>query len=121
MRDFGGAFTAHRADEVRRSQDLMPAARGVLGHGGIELVLALLNAGRIPYLGEPLYARHARHARALGHLLNRCAARADSAADARQALEGLGYEVLATAVPRPRAAISIERPGSLLFSSRDAV
>ena len=33
-------------------------------------------------------------------LLNRCVARAHSTADARQALEGLGYEVLATAVPR---------------------
>jgi hypothetical protein len=57
MRDFGGAFAAHRAGEVHRSQDLMPAARGVLGHGGTELVLALLNAGRIPYLGEPLSMR----------------------------------------------------------------
>jgi chromosome partitioning protein len=33
-------------------------------------------------------------------LLNRTLARAHSTADARQALEGLGYEVLATAVPR---------------------
>jgi chromosome partitioning protein len=33
-------------------------------------------------------------------LLNRCVTRAHSTADARQALEGLGYEVLATAVPR---------------------
>jgi chromosome partitioning protein len=33
-------------------------------------------------------------------LLNRCVMRAHSATDARQALEGLGYEVLATAVPR---------------------
>ena len=33
-------------------------------------------------------------------LLNRCVARANSTADARQALEGLGYSVLATAVPR---------------------
>ena len=33
-------------------------------------------------------------------LLNRCVARANSRADARQALEGLGYDVLATAVPR---------------------
>jgi chromosome partitioning protein len=33
-------------------------------------------------------------------LLNRSLARAHSTADARQALEGLGYEVLATAVPR---------------------
>jgi chromosome partitioning protein len=33
-------------------------------------------------------------------LLNRCVARAHSTADARQALDGLGYQVLATAVPR---------------------
>jgi chromosome partitioning protein len=33
-------------------------------------------------------------------LLNRSVARAHSTADARQALEGLGFEVLATAVPR---------------------
>jgi chromosome partitioning protein len=33
-------------------------------------------------------------------LLNRCVMRAHSTTDARQALEGLGYEVLATAVPR---------------------
>ena len=33
-------------------------------------------------------------------LLNRCVARAHSTADARQALEGLGYDVLDTAVPR---------------------
>ena len=33
-------------------------------------------------------------------LLNRCVARAHSTADARQVLEGLGYQVLATAVPR---------------------
>ena len=33
-------------------------------------------------------------------LLNRCVARANSSADARQVLEGLGYDVLATAVPR---------------------
>ena len=33
-------------------------------------------------------------------LLNRCIARAHSTSDARQALEGLGYDVLATAVPR---------------------
>jgi chromosome partitioning protein len=33
-------------------------------------------------------------------LLNRCVTRAHSTTDARQALEGLGYEVLATAVPR---------------------
>jgi chromosome partitioning protein len=33
-------------------------------------------------------------------VLNRCVVRARSTADARQALEDLGYEVLATAVPR---------------------
>ena len=33
-------------------------------------------------------------------LLNRCVARAHSTADAREALAGLGYDVLATAVPR---------------------
>ncbi len=33
-------------------------------------------------------------------LLNRCVARAHSTADAREALEGLGYDVLDTAVPR---------------------
>jgi chromosome partitioning protein len=33
-------------------------------------------------------------------LLNRCLSRAHSTADAREVLEGLGYDVLATAVPR---------------------
>jgi chromosome partitioning protein len=33
-------------------------------------------------------------------LLNRCIARANSTADAREALAGLGYDVLGTAVPR---------------------
>ncbi len=33
-------------------------------------------------------------------LLNRCVARANSTADAREALEGLGYDVLRTVVPR---------------------
>jgi len=33
-------------------------------------------------------------------LLNRCIARAHSTHDAREALEGLGYDVLGTAVPR---------------------
>ncbi|MGO9080081.1 MAG: hypothetical protein ACLQDY_13720 [Streptosporangiaceae bacterium] len=33
-------------------------------------------------------------------LLNRCVARANSTACAREALEGLGYDVVATAVPR---------------------
>jgi chromosome partitioning protein len=33
-------------------------------------------------------------------LLNRCVTRANSTADAREALEGLGYDVLETAVPR---------------------
>jgi hypothetical protein len=53
MQHFGEAFTALQAGEVRRSQDLMSAARGVLGHAGIERVLALLKAGRIPYLDAP--------------------------------------------------------------------
>jgi chromosome partitioning protein len=33
-------------------------------------------------------------------LLNRCVARANSTADARDALQDLGYDVLRTAVPR---------------------
>jgi chromosome partitioning protein len=33
-------------------------------------------------------------------LLNRCVARANSTGDAREALHGLGYDVLETAVPR---------------------
>jgi chromosome partitioning protein len=33
-------------------------------------------------------------------LLNRCITRASSTADAREALQGLGYDVLGTAVPR---------------------
>jgi chromosome partitioning protein len=33
-------------------------------------------------------------------LLNRCVARANSTGDAREALQGLGYDVLETAVPR---------------------
>ena len=33
-------------------------------------------------------------------LLNRCIVRANSTADAREALQGLGYDVLGTAVPR---------------------
>src|SRR5258708_38346000 len=33
-------------------------------------------------------------------LLNRCLCRANSTADAREALQGLGYDVLGTAVPR---------------------
>jgi chromosome partitioning protein len=45
---------------------------------------------------EPVRDRPARSA----VLLNRCVARAHSTADARQALEGLGYDVLDTAVPR---------------------
>jgi chromosome partitioning protein len=36
-------------------------------------------------------------------LLNRCIARAHSTADAREALMGLGYDVLDTAVPRLEA------------------
>jgi hypothetical protein len=53
---------------MRRSQDLMPAASSVLSHAGIELVLALLKAGRIPYpdasrwVGGPVRAGAARAA-----------------------------------------------------------
>ena len=45
---------------------------------------------------EPVRDRPARSA----ILLNRCITRAHSTADARQALQDLGYDVLATAVPR---------------------
>jgi hypothetical protein len=65
MRDFGEAFTARQAGEVRHSQDLMSAARGVLGHAGIERVLALLKAGRIPYPDPPWWPT-----RAQGHRLS---------------------------------------------------
>jgi hypothetical protein len=50
---FGEAFTAHQAGKMHRRQDLMPTARGVLGHGGIELIPALLKAGRAPYPDAP--------------------------------------------------------------------
>jgi len=53
MRAFGEAFTARHAGQVARSQDLMAEARAVLGHAGIQLVLALLQAGRIPYPDAP--------------------------------------------------------------------
>jgi hypothetical protein len=39
MQDFGEAFTPRRADKARQSHDLTSAARGVLGHAGIERVL----------------------------------------------------------------------------------
>ena len=45
---------------------------------------------------EPLRDRPPRAA----VLLNRCVTRANSTGDARKALEGLGYDVLGTAVPR---------------------
>ena len=45
---------------------------------------------------EPVRDRPARSA----ILLNRCITRAHSTADAREALVGLGYDVLGTAVPR---------------------
>src|SRR5271165_1107410 len=45
---------------------------------------------------EPVRDRPARSA----VLLNRCITRAHSVSDARQALQDLGYDVLATAVPR---------------------
>jgi chromosome partitioning protein len=49
-------------------------------------------------------------------LLNRCITRAHSTADAREALEGLGYDVLGTAVPRLEVyaqsfGMPIRRPG----------
>jgi hypothetical protein len=53
MRSFGEAFTARQAGEVRQGQDLMSEARAVLGSAGIQLVLALLKAGRIPYPDVP--------------------------------------------------------------------
>jgi hypothetical protein len=53
MRDFGEAFTARQAGDVVRSQDLMAAARSVLGSAGISLVLRLLDSGRIPYPDAP--------------------------------------------------------------------
>ena len=61
-------------------------------------------------------------------LLNRCVARAHSTSDARQALEGLGYEVLATAVPRLEVyaqsfGIPVRRAGSQVWRqvARDLV
>jgi len=52
MPRFGEALT-RQAGEVRRSHDLVSADRGVLGHVGIERVLALLKAGRIPCPDAP--------------------------------------------------------------------
>src|SRR5690349_7606977 len=72
-----------------------------------------MRAGSPTWASRSLGTGHARHAGASGHLLNRCAARADSTADVRQALEGLGYEVLATAVPRLRAATKHRTAGFL--------
>ena len=43
-------------------------------------------------------------------LLNRCITRAHSTSDARQALEGLGYEVLATAGAGPAHGAGRQRP-----------
>jgi chromosome partitioning protein len=45
---------------------------------------------------EPVRDRPARSA----ILLNRCITRAHSVSDARQALQGLGYDVLSSTVPR---------------------
>src|SRR5436190_4336687 len=55
-------------------------------------------------------------------LLNRCVARANSTADAREALEGLGYDVLGTAVPRLEVyaqsfGMPIRRPGRDVWSN----
>jgi hypothetical protein len=53
MRAFGAAFNARQAGQVAASQDLMEEARAVLGSAGVKLVLALLQAGRIPYPDAP--------------------------------------------------------------------
>jgi len=53
MRTFGEAFNARQSGQVARGQDLMTEARNVLGHAGVQLVLALLKAGRIPYPDAP--------------------------------------------------------------------
>ncbi len=53
MRAFGEAFNARQAGQVARGQDLMTEARNVLGSTGVQLVLALLKAGRIPYPDAP--------------------------------------------------------------------
>ena len=53
MRAFGEAFTARQAGQVARGHDLMTEARNVLGSAGVQLVLALLKAGRIPYPDAP--------------------------------------------------------------------
>ena len=53
MRAFGEAFNARQAGQVARGQDLMTEARNVLGSAGVQLVLALLKAGRIPYPDAP--------------------------------------------------------------------
>ena len=48
MQDFGEAFTPRRACKAHQSHDLTSAARCMLGHAGIERVLAFLNADPIP-------------------------------------------------------------------------
>jgi len=53
MRAFGEAFNARQAGQVARGQELMTEASNVLGSAGIQLVLALLKAGRIPYPDAP--------------------------------------------------------------------
>jgi hypothetical protein len=53
MKAFGAAFNARQAGQVTASQDLMEEARAVLGSAGVRLVLALLQAGRIPYPDAP--------------------------------------------------------------------
>ena len=53
MRAFGEAFNARQAGQMARGQDLMTEAQNVLGSAGVQLVLALLKAGRIPYPDAP--------------------------------------------------------------------
>ncbi len=55
VRAFGEAFVARQAGEVAKGRDLMAEARGVLGHAGIALVFALLEAGRIPFPDAPYW------------------------------------------------------------------
>src|SRR6202042_3137450 len=61
-----------------------------------------IKTSRLPPVGEEISEIEAVRGRPgrSAVLLNRSVARANSTADAREALEGLGYDVLATAVPR---------------------
>ena len=55
VRAIGAAFTARQGGHVQQSRELMDDARAVLGHAGVQLVLALLNSGRIPYPDAALW------------------------------------------------------------------